>query len=492
MASANLCLCTLILISISQICFGDYRAAVVEYQPVELADANITMESNIKEYRSFVEQAKKNGVLIIVFPEYGLTGYNPNVTAYALEIPDVGIKPNHTNGLILEKLTDLAQSFEMYVVLNLLEKKTNTNNKTFYYSTNLAFNPKGEIVAKSRKTHLFDESNLTAGKPSENTNTFETVFGVTFQLFSTYDLIWENPKSNVRDIVYPSSWISTLPFYHSLSVQHGYAEANKVNLLAANLNNPSVALGGSGIFGSNGTAYQYYISGKTASKLLTATVVNTIYNVSVTRHITQNKFFKGGLGSFDFDDDKPEILNYKSNRLFENKKYATKTLDLSKHNIQEKICHRSFCCQFNINVTTNSSSDIYKLVAYNGPIDIYGTHKKNQKVCSIVACETSDDSTCGSRTVEPNTKFSNILVESTVANTNSFIPLTLTTKLVPIFNTTFDSTAVKNDRKLTLLSELETGSVLAFGIVETSISGSTTVTFSFALMSIILLRYILF
>ncbi|XP_028152251.1 pantetheinase [Diabrotica virgifera virgifera] len=491
MASANLYLCTFIVISISQICVGDYRAAVVEYQPAESANPNTTMETNTNQYRSFVEQAKKEGAVIIVFPDYGITGYNPNVTAYALEIPDVGTKPNSTNGLILEKLADLSRSFDMYVVLNLLEKKTNNNNKTLYYSTNLAFNPNGEIVAKSRKTHLFNEANLTPGKPSENNNTFETTFGVTFQLFSTYDLISEKPNTNVKDIVYPSSWISTLPFYHSLSMQHGYAVANKVNLLAANLNNPSVALGGSGIFGSNGTAYQSYISGTTASKILIATVVDTVINASATRHFT-NKFFKGGLGSFDFDDDKPEILKYQSNRLFENKKYTIKTLDLSQHNIKEKICHRSFCCQFNINVTTNSSTDVYKLVAYSGSVDIFGTQKKTQRVCSLVACVTSQDSTCGNSTVEPSTKFSSILVESTVANANSFVPLTLTTKLEPIFNTTFDSTAVKNDRKLSLLSELETSSVLAFGIVETTISGSTTVTFSFALMSIIVLRYILF
>lgn len=61
-------------------------------------------------------------------------------------------------------------------------------------------------------------------------------------------------------------------FIIALSIQSGYSQANRVNLLAADYNNPTEGLGGSGIYLHDGTVASYYISGISSSKLLVSTV----------------------------------------------------------------------------------------------------------------------------------------------------------------------------------------------------------------------------
>lgn len=49
--------------------------------------------------------------------------------------------------------------------------------------------------------------------------TFTTDFGVTFATFTSTDILFENPSrtvlenSAVTDIVYPTAWFSTMPFF---------------------------------------------------------------------------------------------------------------------------------------------------------------------------------------------------------------------------------------------------------------------------------------
>jgi hypothetical protein len=69
-----------------------------------------------------------------------------------------------------------------------------------------------------RKINLFDEPNLTPGDPNQRV-TFKTDFGVTFAVFTCFDIVFDNPAStvlennDVTDVVYPSAWISIMPFF---------------------------------------------------------------------------------------------------------------------------------------------------------------------------------------------------------------------------------------------------------------------------------------
>lgn len=145
------------------------------------------------------------------------------------------------------------------------------------------------FVIRYRKINLYNEPKLT---PGNETVTFDTEFGVTFGLFTCFDILYQNPSRDilddprVTDIIYSAGWFSTLPFYSgkskilhyldifllqfisALSVQHGYASANGVNLLAANYDSPKDGNGGSGIYLANGQISEVYVGGTTSSKLL--------------------------------------------------------------------------------------------------------------------------------------------------------------------------------------------------------------------------------
>lgn len=57
--------------------------------------------------------------------------------------------------------------------------------------------------------------------------------------------------------------------------------------MAANLNNVEEGIGGSGIYGANGSIFSYYLSGSEGSKLQIATVKNvpTHNNTAFVRNI---------------------------------------------------------------------------------------------------------------------------------------------------------------------------------------------------------------
>nr|XP_023029572.1 uncharacterized protein LOC111517598 [Leptinotarsa decemlineata] len=69
----------------------DYIAAVVEHQP-EISGYR-TLKDNMRYYSAQILNAcREYQAQIIVFPEYGLTGFVEDPTNYAFELPEVGEK----------------------------------------------------------------------------------------------------------------------------------------------------------------------------------------------------------------------------------------------------------------------------------------------------------------------------------------------------------------------------------------------------------------
>ncbi|XP_057657185.1 vanin-like protein 1 [Diorhabda carinulata] len=475
MAVGKVHLVCFFVLTVIQYVKGDYIAAVVEYQPIILSSVNETVEQNLAQYVWYIEKAKESYVQIIVFPEYGLTGIVNDTTGYAIQIPNVGNDTDFEN-YWLQKLSNAARGNGIYVVTNLLEKVIDESNKTLYYSTNLVFDKNGKIVAKYRKINLSSEPQLTPGNPDQNQTTFITDFGITFGVFSSQDIFFSNPSKtilskNVTDVVYPTSWSSFLPYFHSLTTQSGYAIANRINLLAAGLDIPEVGIGGSGIWGADGTAFAYYISGNAGSKLLIATVKNTP-DMRVLGEGTKLRGFE------NLDNNVANHLDtYNASRFFDYDKYSFKTLNISRLNVSKEVCHKGFCCQFSVNVSYApvNSEEVYRIMAYTGPIGILGS-KKTHKICSLIGCATSDISTCGKHNVGLTTKFKRISVNTSISSDSySFYrPISLTTNLVPVFNSTFNFVIANHARKVVYLNDQEPSDVVAFGIMETSSAVSNT------------------
>nr|XP_008196062.1 PREDICTED: vanin-like protein 1 [Tribolium castaneum] len=405
-----------LLITLCTICNGlAYKAAVVEYYPSTEAQPMDTIKKNIEEYRTYVDSARKQSVDIIVFPEYGLTTLTKDPEEYAVEITS-------TNEII-SKLSTLAKEHEMYLVINLLEKET-IANQIYYYNTNLVFDRNGTTIAKYRKINLFDEAKLTPGS-----------FGVTFGIFTCFDILFKSPSrtvlesTKVTDIVYPTAWISIIPFYHSLSVQHGYAVANGVNLLAANYAKPNAGRGGSGIYLTDGKIAEKYIGDTASTKLIVQEVGKQSTREDRTKCPTRLPF---GLPS---DLGKSNVSNYMALTAFTASDYTFQNINLTQGNISETVCHKNFCCNFDLKLDPNNviASEHYKLMAYDGMVN-YNEIQLHIRTCSLLFCENDSNDSCGKRQETTSTKFTKITVSGNLPtdNTTFYTPVTLNTYLLTI------------------------------------------------------------
>lgn len=68
--------------------------------------------------------------------------------------------------------------------------------------------------------------------------------------------------ANIQHVIYPNSWLSSLPFYTSLQIQQSYSYANNIVLLSAAANSPVSRMGGSGIFAGRSGSLAMILSPK--------------------------------------------------------------------------------------------------------------------------------------------------------------------------------------------------------------------------------------
>ncbi|KAF5292923.1 hypothetical protein FQA39_LY13803 [Lamprigera yunnana] len=457
-----------------------YRAAVVEYATRTNAETftNIVLE-NVKEYLFYIEDAANQAVDIIVFPEDGLTEMDidfNNIDSFSTLVPDPlsNISPcdapyNATFSKALIDISCAAEAHRIYVVVNLVEKYYDVS-EVIYYNTNVVFDRNGVVIVRFRKINLYKEKYV---KPGNESIYFTTDFGVTFGIFICNDILFKNPSIDVlnnleiTDVIFSTAWFAELPFHTALSVQHGYAVSNKVNLLAANLDDPDSGKGGSGIYLANGEIADMYISGARTSKMLMATVHKITRSNSNNYCQTLGETLvekKANLGVL------PDVSEF--NTLPENlENYTFVDLHLSQKNIFEEACSGSnFCCS--INITLKASTKInyaYKLVAFNGGRYI-GWDSIGERVCGVVACLNESNVSCGLRhsTAPLGITFERLSLEGIFHDLqrSHIWPSTINFDLHPISKYTFCEEDIGNDKiKATLTAEAQ-DSLLTFGLIQ--------------------------
>jgi predicted amidohydrolase len=148
----------------------------VKIAAAQIACALGDVDANLRKMRDFSARAKEQGAALIVFPEASETGYSMPV------IRDLA-KP-WTEGAV-PMLQRMAKEFSLTIVAGVSERDGDV-----VYNSQVFINPRGEIAASYRKTHLFvlppnDES--TCYKPGAQ---FVTVpgDGFNFGLTICYDL----------------------------------------------------------------------------------------------------------------------------------------------------------------------------------------------------------------------------------------------------------------------------------------------------------------
>lgn len=461
-----------------------YTAAILEYHPKDNGYRQLNFENNVKEYLRFLGEAKRNEADIIVFPEDGLTGWDVNeddLSEYSTEVPLPAkfISPcnaQHTEyAKFLGDFACAARRNRIYVILNLIEREFNElTNTTFYFNTNVVFDRNGVVIAKYRKINLFDEPEYVPGP--HQLSTFKTDFGVTFGMFICFDLLFKVPAQDVlqnrevTDIVYSAAWFSELPFYEANSVQHGYAKANGVNLLAAGLNDPSQRNGGSGIYLADGRILATYVSGAKASKLLIRKVPKIKSRKDLSNTCQGASTSPTPLTPIGINE--PDI-SYFETMATDLSNYTFKTLDLKSSQISETVCSRgsSFCCSFNMSITNYShswQSYVYKIVAYDGVSKVSETKTIGVRNCGLVACVNETDQSCGERSkVSPiGINFNSIALTATFSRNNShYRPATLKYDLTPMSDYVYCRESSAGEEHVNLYTTKPHDNIFTFGIL---------------------------
>ncbi|KAK5648890.1 hypothetical protein RI129_003782 [Pyrocoelia pectoralis] len=458
-----------------------YKAAVVEFAAKLSADTlkNRVLE-NKEEFNNYIEDAAEKHVDIILFPEYGLTGMDintHNIDEMSTEVPNPNlsispcIKPENYSKVLVD-LSCAAKTHSMYVVINLSERvfQNGSKKKSIYHNTNVVFNREGNVIGRYRKMNLYNESYFTAGN---QTVTFKTDFGVTFGVIICKDILFQNSSLNVllddsvTDVLYSAAWSSELPFFGALTVQHGYAVANGVNLLASGYDNPSSGLGGSGIYFANGSVADIHVSGAKSSKMIIADVPkshrkppDTCQNAVNMPERVGDRFGIGGMMADinEFRTAKEDMSNY-----------TFISLNLNQTTIYESVCDtKGSCCFINITVSKTSvnTNHVYKLAVFNGGRYIL-TESIGVRVCSLVACQNVNSGSCGERNYEkPNgVIFDEIFLKAIFNVKNAHDrPATLNYNLEPINNYRFCRNVINKTSVAVTISAKNQTNLLTFGI----------------------------
>jgi pantetheine hydrolase len=231
-----------------------YRAAYVEYSPVVHHPGASTLRDNTAAYLDYVAEAGKQDVDILVFPEYGLTGYDSSSRAAWVSggwTENVPAPPPSGERLIpcddtskfsdapsIVALSCAARQHKVAVVVNLVTYDSGRD----MYNTDVALDTDGTLIARYHKLNLWGETNM--GRPADCPMTsFTPSFGVTFGLITCADLVYSFPtlglrswvvKSGVTDFVVPVAWNNGWSQMQVMATAQGWSLRANATLTVAN------------------------------------------------------------------------------------------------------------------------------------------------------------------------------------------------------------------------------------------------------------------
>ncbi|XP_031622311.1 vanin-like protein 1 [Contarinia nasturtii] len=428
-----------------------YTAAVVEFKEVSLftyTRNNVVYAT--EQFVAIIQSAELNGVDIVVFPE---TILNRQGQADILPNTNKSYCDEPKSGYILRSIACAARKAKKYVVINAFAKikcslddqpcSDSNENSTNLYTMAIVFDRNGCAVAKYRKYNLFgDDGARRTEKP--DIVTFKTDFNVTFGIGICFDLAFDEPmislvRQGIKHFVYPTRWISKMPYFTAAQFQQSWAYANDVNLLAANVNSPEWSVTGSGIYSGRSGALKVFVSEAPTTKVLIAKVpVNMpadYRTLSIVNQQNSESHSQLDLKEEDLSEFTMEFLNLTEN-----------------HSPSGAVCTKDICCNYTVEASDNGEQS--EKSSYSYAISVFSGHRRyehvehlliGQDVCSLIACaDMNDKLSCGVRfpksQVHHRYKFTKLNLQTTFPMTKrmKIMPNTLTQELLPLNINEFD------------------------------------------------------
>ena len=427
-----------------------YRAAVVEYKPYSNAlhvipinkqAAQQNMMKNLQSFETFMQQAYVRGVQLIVFPEDGITGAafvtRATLHPYLEDIPVVSgdtINPclddNFGDRPVLKKLSCMAHEYTMAVVANMGDVQECSDSPNcppdghYQFNTDVVFDSDGSLLAKYHKTHLFSGEALVFDfPPSVEVVTFKVSFGVTFGIFTCYDILFCDPpfkliQEDVKNIIFPTYWGNEFPFYISNHLQQGWSWRTGVNFIGANQHDVRKHFGnfyatGSGIY-SAGFPLMYYISGNTFEEASGQLLVADIPFNPTTKSTKIRNGTAVDVGNIIMETT--SFLDYGSHILTNN----SGTVEVSYINDHLNIginCKLDYAFY-----TPSTTNDIYAFTAGVVQKDNSSHNDLAYAVCSLAKCAKTCGDASSSTDYMTTTFFTQLTISGDFSTDNAVIP----------------------------------------------------------------------
>lgn len=393
--------------------------------PVTRTKALEVMRQNLAVYKTQAEEAQRQGVDIIVFPEDGIYGMKFNRdTVY----PYLEFMPNpkqevwipcddpdrYEDTEVQKELSCLAKENKLYLVANIGDKQPCDprhdqkcpSDGRYQYNTDVAYSPEGKFLAKYHKHNLFYEDQFN--RPAPQNIYFDTPFG-RFGMITCFDIIFKEPvislveTYNVTNIAFPTAWMDILPLFPAIGFHSSFARAHGVNFLAANIHHPENRFDGSGLYapdGALGFHYSSLKSGQISPKLVVAEM-----DVIVTRESKVIKPLYTSFSTPDISVDESSGVKFNS-RLFGDI-YTFKILGKASGLVS--VCQGKVCCkvEYAIQPDTFTQNELFAFGVFDGLHVKEGSYYMQN--CALVKCpDAQNASTCGSYTFESSTVFTKL------------------------------------------------------------------------------------
>ncbi|XP_071357272.1 biotinidase-like [Trachinotus anak] len=428
-----------------------YVAAVYEHHFILDPEPHVTlsrpaalqhMQKNLDIYEEQAALAAQQGVQILVFPEYGLQGFNfsrSSISGYLETIPDPQQESwnpctepeRYNNTEVLQRLSCMARRYKLYVVANMADLQPCPLNSSncpsdghWQFNTNVVFSSNGQLVARYHKQNLYAERAFDT-PPQPEIITFDTPFAGRFGLIICYDILFHEPtitlvEMGVRQLIFPTAWMNKLPLLDSILFQRALSLGANVTLLAANIRYDRMRMKGSGIYTPFSATYHHAQKGDPEEgRLLVARVPvldplcglqSVALGEGVIRatpstatdsvHCHQGNCFD----SSHTDNDFAVSPSFISSMMNDPYKFAILNETEGKLN----VCDGTFCCHLQYRqLPQGSSKELYALGAFAG--SHLGYRRYALQVCALVRCAGLEAGSCGQEVEEAETKMDFLL-----------------------------------------------------------------------------------
>lgn len=404
-----------------------FKVAVYEHVVIspEEPEGNFTrdeafawMLKNLEIYEEQVQEAAAQGAQMIVFPEYGITGFDhsrDSMVPFLEDIPNPSEAWNpceqplrFPNTRVLNRLSCMAKESKIYLVANMGDIKSCDKNcpkdGRYQFNTNVVFDATGILISRYHKRNMYDETPLFDSSPSVEYAIFETPFG-TFGTVVCFDILNYFPtqilleEKNIRNLIVTSAWNAFFPFVLPIQMYSGLAKRNHINVIAANIRNQDYMMASSGVFGANTEVFSDPDFTSPTGELLIADLTDpkkiAVGPETQLEPFTVKPNDQGYHGAYDYGMNLTFVI-----------------LDDVKRPVS--VCAGKTCCIAEYEFDFKKEDEVFILAASQFSTTHLATI--NLEFCAVHKCLTNNITTCGKSVSSSESIFSRLKLQGLFAN----------------------------------------------------------------------------